>query len=114
MLKRLTLIGAVFLALSSVAIAQVSFVAPITPVGGFCQFTPSAATLLSAQCTTTNAKYAYICVSAIAYYRDDGTTVVGTVGIPIAANTCIWYAGNPNGPLSIISAAGTVSVALYK
>jgi hypothetical protein len=94
------------------AFAQVGFVGiPLVPAG-FCQWAPTSASFLSANCAA--GKYAYICASAIAYYRDDGVAAVGTVGIPIQANTCIWYTAGPFSQLSIISASGTISAAIYK
>jgi hypothetical protein len=111
MIKRIALATAALLALAGAALAQIGTVGlPVIPAG-FCQWSPTSASFLSANCPA--GKYAYICASAIAYYRDDGTAAVGTVGVPIQAATCIWYTG-PFATLSIISAAGVISAAIYK
>jgi hypothetical protein len=111
-MRRIALAAAALLALAGTAVAQVGFVGiPLKPQG-FCQWSPTSASFLSANCPAGT--YAYICASAIAYYRDDGTAAVGTVGIPIAANTCIWYTAGPFSQLSIISAAGVISASIYK
>lgn len=110
-MKRIALAAAALLMFTGAALAQIGTAGlPVIPVG-FCQWSPSSASFLSANCAA--GKYAYICASAIAYYRDDGVAAVGTVGIPIQAATCIWYTG-PFATMSIISAAGVISAAIYK
>jgi hypothetical protein len=63
----------------------------------------------------SNAKYAQICSSGSAYYRDDGVAAVasGTGGmfLGLSGTGCMFYAGNLAN-LSIIS-SGTLSILLY-
>lgn len=86
----------------------------VVPVG-FCQFSPSSAATLGASCPA--GKYAWVCTSAAAYWRDDGTAAVGTTGIPLGAIAgqpfCIWYAGTLSN-FSIISSSGVISASIYK
>ncbi len=59
---------------------------------------------------------AQICAeSSIVRYRDDGTAPTATVGMPIAAGTCIFYSG-PLTALQFIEAASpaTLDVSYYR
>lgn len=112
-MRRTALTAAALLALAGTALAQVVGGNPVVPIG-FCQFSPTSATTLASAPCAAGGRFAYICATtATVYFRDDTVPAAGTVGVPIAAASCLWYAGTLSN-LSFISATGVVSIALYK
>ena len=90
---------------------------------GFCTYTPSSATTNitnGTACLGTAgggvpllAKYAYICTTAPANWRDDGQLATGS-SQPLGglAPYCLYYPGNLSA-FSVISSSGTITVTLY-
>jgi len=91
---------AAFLSLMLVAIAPAQTTSPALPLValGYCQITSlgSAVTLAGGGCTVpSNATAVYVEAETQAVrYRDDGVAPTAGVGMPIAQNGTLFYAGN--------------------
>lgn len=93
--------------------AQVSFVgARVIPLGYQQISSFSTAQSLTAP---SGALYATIEATAAVNYRDDGTAPTASTGMPLAANTTLWYVGNL-AAIQIIPQTGsaTLNVLYYR